>query len=122
MSDSVSEIIDELSNNEKQVLLTLQKLGKAASPDQIVNKGGFRQLVEVMNASSWLQAKKLVKITEELNKFYSIGKKQYGTKDLPERRVLKLLQKKVFESLENTRNWTAALAPPAIPRIRNGFP
>ncbi len=93
MSDSVSAIIDELSNNEKQVLLTLQKLGKSASPEIIVNKGGFKQLVEVMNASSWLQSKNLVTITEDLNKYYSIGKKQYGTKDLPERRVLKLLQK-----------------------------
>ena len=93
MTDSLSEIIDELSNNEKKVLLTLQKIGKNASPELIVKNGGFKQLVEVMNAASWLQAKNLVNINEELNKYYSIGKKQLATKDLPERRVLKLLDK-----------------------------
>jgi phenylalanyl-tRNA synthetase alpha chain len=93
MTDTLAEIIDELSNNEKKVLLTLQKIGKNATPEYIVKNGGFKQLVEVMNAASWLQAKNLVKINEELNKYYSIGKKQLATKDLPERRVLKLLDK-----------------------------
>jgi phenylalanyl-tRNA synthetase alpha chain len=93
MTDSLTEIIEELSNNEKKVLLTLKKIGKSGSPEKIVKNGGFKQLVEVMNASSWLQAKKLVNIKEELNKYYSIGKKQIAMKDLPERRVLKLLDK-----------------------------
>ncbi|MCK5559510.1 MAG: hypothetical protein KAJ51_02910, partial [Thermoplasmata archaeon] len=67
MPDARSELIEELSNNEKKVLLTLQKLGKVATPEQVVQKGGFKQLVEVMNAASWLQSKNLVTITEELN-------------------------------------------------------
>ncbi len=93
MPDASSELIEELSNTEKKVLLTLDKLSKTATPEQLLQKGGFKQLVEVMNAASWLQSKNLVIITEELNKFYSIGKKQYASKDLPERRVLKLLNK-----------------------------
>src|SRR3989449_769939 len=46
----------ELSYLEKKVLLTLSKR-KKATPDELKIAGKFRELVEVMNAASWLQAK-----------------------------------------------------------------
>jgi phenylalanyl-tRNA synthetase alpha chain len=57
MPDASSELIEELSNTEKKVLLTLHKLSKTATPEQLLQKGGFKQLVEVMNAASWLQSR-----------------------------------------------------------------
>src|SRR5437867_4387560 len=46
----------ELSYLEKKVLLALAKVPKA-SPEEIRAAGKFRELVEVMNAASWLQTK-----------------------------------------------------------------
>jgi len=89
----VSEkVIEELSNAEKQLLLTLKQLDEASAED-IQKIGKFSQLVEVMNAASWLQSKKLVVISEKVKNYYSLAKKQVATKDLPERRALKILKK-----------------------------
>jgi len=55
-----NKTIKELSQNEKKVLLALKKLKGKASPEEIFKTGDFEQEVEVMNASSWLQSKKLV--------------------------------------------------------------
>lgn len=89
----VSEkIIEELSNAEKKFLLVLKDLGEA-SPDKIMKAGKFSQLVEVMNAASWLQSKKLVIISEKVKNYYSLAKKQVAHKDLPERRALRILKK-----------------------------
>jgi len=55
----VNKIINELSQNEIKVLLTLKKLKGEASPEDITKNGDFNQEVEVMNASSWLQSKNL---------------------------------------------------------------
>ena len=92
MPSETEKIMDELSYNEIKVLLTLKDM-EMATPEQLVQKGGFRELVEVMNAVSWLQAKQLVNISEEVTKLYQLAKKQYATKALPERRALKLLKK-----------------------------
>ncbi len=86
------KIIEELSNAEKKFLLVLKDLGEA-SPDKIMKAGKFSQLVEVMNAASWLQSKKLVVITEKVKNYYSLAKKQVAHKDLPERRALRILKK-----------------------------
>ncbi|UCG71060.1 MAG: phenylalanine--tRNA ligase subunit alpha [Thermoplasmata archaeon] len=89
----VSEkVIEELSNAEKKFLLTLKDL-KEASPEEILKAGKFSQMVEVMNAASWLQSKKLVVITEKVKNYYSLARKQVATKDLPERRALRILKK-----------------------------
>src|SRR5437763_1901909 len=53
----------ELSYLEKKVLLTLEKR-KKATPEELRTAGKFRELVEVMNAASWLQAKSLVTVKE----------------------------------------------------------
>jgi phenylalanyl-tRNA synthetase alpha chain len=92
MPSELEKIMDELSYNETKLLLAL-KDADLSTPEQLVQKGGFRQLVEVMNALSWLQSKQLVYVAEEVAKLYSLAKKQYAAKSLPERRVLKLLKK-----------------------------
>lgn len=92
---SESDAIQELSTNEKKVLLALDSLDGTASPEEILATRDFDQLVEVMNAASWLQSKKLVNITEHVKTVYSLGSegKKYVKKGLPERRALSLLMK-----------------------------
>ncbi len=100
----VDKIIKELSQNEKKVLLTLKKLSKKASPDEIVKSGDFSQEVEVMNASSWLQSKKLVKIDEHIKTTYQLGKegKKFLEKGLPEKQALiKINENKGFLPLKD---------------------
>jgi phenylalanyl-tRNA synthetase alpha chain len=70
----------------------MDHLGEA-SPEDILKEGHFSKLVEVMNAASWLQSKKLVVISEKVVNYYSLAKKQVAQKDLPERRALRLLKK-----------------------------
>ncbi len=92
---SLDKTIKELSQNEKKVLLTLKKLDGKANPETILKKGDFTQLVEVMNASSWLKSKKLVKISDHIKTVYRLGKegKDYLKRGLPEKRALKFILK-----------------------------
>jgi phenylalanyl-tRNA synthetase alpha chain len=89
----VQKTIRELSLSEKKVLLALKKLHGRASPEEIFNTGGFNQHVEVANASSWLQSKKLVSMENKLKIVYSLGTegKRFVEKGLPEKRALNLL-------------------------------
>lgn len=89
----VKEVVEELSYLEKKVLLTLKEL-KRTTPEHIRKEGKFKELVEVMNASSWLKTKNLVTIEERPVRRYSLAKKKWATKNLPERRALKLLRKR----------------------------
>ncbi len=92
----IDKTIKELSQNEKKVLLTLQQLKGQASPEEIFKTGDFTKEVEVMNASSWLQSKKLVKIEDHIKTVYLLGKegKQFLEKGFPEKIALKLLDEK----------------------------
>ena len=63
----------DLSYLEKKVLLALEKRMKA-SPEEIRTAGKFRELVEVMNAASWLQAKGLVTMKERIAHSYRLTK------------------------------------------------
>jgi len=87
------KIILELSNNEKKVLLTLNILNGNASPIEIFKSNDFNDLVEVMNASSWLQSKKLINIKEIFQKLYSLDSEgeKFLKKGLPEIRALKFI-------------------------------
>ena len=89
----LEKTIAELSYNEKKVLLTLQKLKGQGSIKDIMDKGDFSQDVEVANAASWLQSKKLVTLQTTMTTVYSLGKdgRQFLTKGLPEKRALKYL-------------------------------
>ncbi len=88
----VEEIVESLSNAEKCIILILKDVGKA-SPEQIMKSGKFEQVIEIMNAMSWLRSKGLVDIKEEIVTHYSLTKKQYASKELPERRALRILRK-----------------------------
>ena len=85
--------MQELSSLEKRVLLALGAIGEKATPEQIQAEGGFSELVQVMNASSWLQAKGLVRHEETMRVFVGLGKEgEAAVRDgLPERKVVKLL-------------------------------
>jgi len=99
MPESTDEIMDELSPLERKVLIALKE-DKKLTPEEIMKKGKFKELVAVMNASSWLQSKRLVTMKERLKRYYSLAKKQYATKQLPERRALKELRKVKKSELE----------------------
>ncbi len=86
------DVASELSYLEKRVLLTLRKLGKA-SPEEIRTAGKFKELVEVMNAASWLQAKGLVTLKERIVRTYRLTRPELARKPLPERRALKALMR-----------------------------
>ena len=90
---NIDKIIHELSRNEKQVLLSLQKLNGSAAPEKVINEGGFSQQVEVMNAASWLQAKKLAMVKEYVKTVYSLDKegRYFHEQGLPEKRVIRYL-------------------------------
>lgn len=90
---NIDKIINELSRNEKQVLLSLQKLKGSAAPEKVVDEGSFSQQVEVMNAASWLQAKKLATVKEYVKTVYSLDRegRYFHKKGLPEKRVIRYL-------------------------------
>ena len=96
----IDKTIEELSQNEKKVLMSLKKLNGKASPDDILKNGDFQQEVEVMNASSWLQSKKLIKLEEHVKTVYSLGKegKQFLQNGFPEKRALQFISNKSGKS------------------------
>jgi phenylalanyl-tRNA synthetase alpha chain len=89
---SERDVVESLNFFEKKVLKALHEL-KSASPDQIQTKSGLSQLVEVMNASSWLNAKGLVNIEEHIVKTYTLKKPEVAQRALPERVALETLMK-----------------------------
>ncbi len=90
---NISEILAGLSANESKLLLALDRLNGKASPEQVFEAGDFDQMVEVMNAGSWLQSKGAVAISEVARKVYSIKDAGVLGRGLPERRALALLAK-----------------------------
>src|SRR6266567_7195996 len=82
----------ELSFLEKKVLLTLEKR-KKATPEELRAVGKFRELVEVMNAASWLQAKGLVTMKERVVHTYRLARPDAARRPLPERKALRALVK-----------------------------
>ena len=79
-----SDVVQQLSYFERKVLKALAGRG-SASPEEILRSSGLKQLVEVMNASSWLQAKGLVRIDERIVRHYSLKNPEWATRPLPER-------------------------------------
>ena len=89
----IDNTIKKLSRNEKKVLLTIKKLNGKASPEDILKNGDFKQEVEIMNAASWLQSKKLIRVEDNIRTVYSLGKegKQFLESGFPEKRALQLI-------------------------------
>src|SRR5436305_576699 len=81
---------DEMSYREKKVLRALGEL-KKASPEELKAAGKFRELVEVMNAASWLQAKGLVTMKERVVHSFRLATPAVARKALPERKALRAL-------------------------------
>jgi phenylalanyl-tRNA synthetase alpha chain len=92
----IEKTLKELSQNEKKVLLALKKLHGRGSPKDIFTNGEFSLDVEVSNAASWLQSKKLITMDNSIKTVYSLGKdgKRFIEKGLPEKRALTLLVEK----------------------------
>ena len=109
------KVIKELSQNEKKVLLTLDALGGSADPKEVFQKGDFSHEVEVMNASSWLQSKKLVNLEEHIETVYALDKEGelYVQEGLPERKALEYIVSQEGSALISQLR--ALLPPPQIP-------
>ncbi len=88
----VKKTLDEMSSGEKRLLLALQQ-ADGAEAAEVQESGGFNQLVEVMNAASWLESKGMVRLESRKEVLYTLAKKSLAGRDLPERRALKHLMK-----------------------------
>jgi len=86
------DVLEQLSLHEKKVLLALRG-ERESTPQEVRDRGSFRELVEVMNAASWLQAKGLLTMRERVRRTYALARRQWATKNLPERTLLKALAK-----------------------------
>jgi len=91
---NATEVLEGLSHSEKKVLVALQKLEGRASPEKVFEAGDFQQLVEVMNAASWLQSKGAVDIEESARKAYALRDRSLLEKGVPERRAIALIGEK----------------------------
>ncbi len=83
----------ELSRNERKVLLALDGRA-AASPEEVLVRGGFSQMVEVMSAASWLRSKGLLDMHERIDISFTLdreGREHAERGELPEFSVLKAI-------------------------------
>jgi len=86
------DVLEQLSLHEKKVLLALRGLPEA-TPQDVRERATFPELVAVMNAASWLQGKGLLTMKERIRRTYGLARRQWATKNLPERTLLKALTK-----------------------------
>ncbi len=87
-----TDVAARLSYLETKVLLALQELERA-SPEEIRKRARLPELVQVMNAASWLQAKGLVSMKERLVRSYRLARPGVARRMLPERKALRALVK-----------------------------
>jgi phenylalanyl-tRNA synthetase alpha chain len=88
MSDD--HLVEQLSSLEKRVLTALNEIGRA-SPEQIQESSGLSQTVEVMNASSWLEAKGLVRIEEKVRRICTLKRPEMAERPLPEKKLARVV-------------------------------
>ncbi|MCL2712124.1 MAG: phenylalanine--tRNA ligase subunit alpha [Methanomassiliicoccaceae archaeon] len=84
--------MENLSFNEKKLLIALNDLG-TSSPQDLIEKKRFELEVEVMGAASWLSSKGLASIDETSSKRYVIADAKIIEKGLQERRALIIIDK-----------------------------
>ncbi|MCL2032980.1 MAG: phenylalanine--tRNA ligase subunit alpha [Methanomassiliicoccaceae archaeon] len=87
----IPDIVEGLSYNERKLLIALDVFKGAASPADLMKAGEFGLEVEIMGAASWLESKGLVRIEEEVRKFFELSDKEVVEKGLPERRALSII-------------------------------
>ena len=92
LADDIGAVMDKLSASERKVLLALGARD-GASVESVQATAGFSELVEVMNAASWLSSKGLIRIGERVDRFLAAGPEARDALDqgLPERRALRAL-------------------------------
>jgi len=88
MSD---KMIEELSHNEKRLLVALDESGGKDSPEGLISKGRFDVEVEVMGAASWLSTKGLLEIDESTTVFCELSNPDAVCNGLPERRAIDII-------------------------------
>lgn len=112
---NLDKILHELSRNEKRVLLSLQQLNGVGSPEEIRKTGSFSQKVEVMNAASWLQSKRLVTVKEHMKTLYALDNEgEYFQKEgFPEKRVIQYL--KQHNNKATLKELSSVLKPYEVP-------
>ncbi|AKB53185.1 phenylalanine--tRNA ligase subunit alpha [Methanosarcina sp. A14] len=95
-------IQDNLTINEKKVLLALEEIGSAA-PERLEEKSGL-QVDAAMQAAFMLEEKGLVSVSEKVLERYSLTKEgeEYTKNGLPERQIIDFLKKPT--SLEELRS------------------
>ena len=59
-----------------KVLLALRG-EKESTPQEVRDRGSFREFVEVMNAASWLQMKGLLTMRERVRRTYALARRQW---------------------------------------------
>ena len=79
---------NNLSYNERRLLLALDACGGSATPAQMIGSGRFALEVEIMGAASWLASKGLAKVDEESEEFYVLARDEGK---LPERRAAEII-------------------------------
>jgi phenylalanyl-tRNA synthetase alpha chain len=93
---------EELTTNEKKVLLALQELG-TASPEKLEEKSGL-QVDAAMQAAFLLEEKGLSSVSEKVRDYYTLTKEgeTYAEAGLPERQLLDFLKGPIpLEELKN---------------------
>ncbi|MGZ7067630.1 MAG: phenylalanine--tRNA ligase subunit alpha [Methanobacterium sp.] len=90
----LQNIIDELHIYEKKVLKGLEESDYEATPEEIAESQGMN-IKSVMSASGSLESKGLIEVQKDVNEVISLSEtgKEYAVEGLPERRVLKVLNK-----------------------------
>jgi phenylalanyl-tRNA synthetase alpha chain len=101
--EDAGDIAQRLSASERRVLLSLVK-ADGAMVEALQRAGGFRELVEVMNAASWLASKGLVRIGERI----AAGPEAVDAAErgLPERRALTALAQTSMASVADIESAT----------------
>lgn len=96
-------IQDNLTINEKKVLLALEEIGSAA-PERLEEKSGL-QVDAAMQAAFMLEEKGLVLVSEKVVERYSLTKEgeEYTKNGLPERQIIDFLKNPT--SLEELRSY-----------------
>ena len=86
-----SEVIDNLSYNERRLLLALEAAGGSSSPADMIAAGRFALEVEIMGSASWLSSKGLAEIKESSEKFYVLADAGILESGLPERKAIRAI-------------------------------
>ncbi|PSG96390.1 phenylalanine--tRNA ligase subunit alpha [Thermoplasmatales archaeon SW_10_69_26] len=90
--DEIADVVETLTNEEKHVLDALRETGEI-QPEDLVAETELDELVEVMNASSWLESKGLVRQDENVRRMFRLTDegRHCVANELPERRALRVL-------------------------------